>query len=321
VKHEAEDTFEDQRRQIHALQEILENNRSVTEEDLDNDLRARQLELMTFVAEQEQLDEEIDRLSHIKRQLQRELLTTPEMDRTAPLPQQIAQAAFYLKAKGVSTFHDLKYIQEAREEAARNGIGDVMEKGVQQVKRVLARLARPQKLTVPSGVEWFAGEALEKAKRKSIERASIGICRIVTAVDMINPNARLSWTKTTPEGREVFTSKHKFGKEILANLGVLLEVAVRQYRYRRNEDPRTGEPLEKLIERKKRRQRLVVKTPARPRRIQRFQAPLSTAGNTEVSTLPPENQPDPIEKKPRRRARKHRKSEMSPVEAPHLGES
>lgn len=234
---------------IVSLQKTLDDNSGWTESELERNLYSKQVHLANIIEENRELDEEVELLLRQRRLLQRELLRDTSVDRSAPPQIQLSKAIFVLKARGVNTHHDMPQLAAAREEVRRSGSEKVMSAGLATVRKVFSRYVKPDKVKDPTDAAWFVGETFSKIKRRGIERANAGICSIVAAFDATNPAQLNAWT-TNADGTVQWDKKHNFSEEIVANLGPLLEVALRSYRYRRNEDPVTGEP-KKPVEAKK----------------------------------------------------------------------
>jgi WD40 repeat protein len=250
-REDATRQLESQRQRIDDISAILKENESTTEQQLEAQVRERQLLLARILAENAELDEEASALEQEKRLLQRELMRDVSIDTAAPPQQQLSEAIMYLKARGVNSFHDLQHIQAAREEAKTAGAEAVLKGGIETIRKVFGRVIRPSKLRDPGCLDWYVGELFSKIKRKSVERASIGLCKMVTAFDMINPVSMNAWVAVGPEGNKCWDTKHAYNTEILSNLGPLLALAIRSYRYRRNEDPETGIPIVPVAKPKK----------------------------------------------------------------------
>ena len=230
-----------QHNKIDTITSVLKENESTTEEQLEAQLRERQVLLARILAENDELGDDVSTLEQRKRLLQREAMRDVSIDSTAPPQQQLSEAIMYLKARGVNTFHDIQHIQQAREEAKSKGAETVLRGGIETIRKVFGRVLRPAKLRDPGSIDWYVGELFTKIKKKSVERASVGLCKMVTAFDMINPSSMNSWVAVGPDGGKCWDTAHSYNKEVMSNLGPLLELAIRSYRYRRNEDPETGE--------------------------------------------------------------------------------
>eukprot|EP00331_Platyophrya_macrostoma_P023536 CAMPEP_0176456276 /NCGR_PEP_ID=MMETSP0127-20121128/31187_1 /TAXON_ID=938130 /ORGANISM="Platyophrya macrostoma, Strain WH" /LENGTH=111 /DNA_ID=CAMNT_0017846195 /DNA_START=102 /DNA_END=433 /DNA_ORIENTATION=+ len=105
------------------------------------------------------------------------------IDRSKPVFIRLQQCIFMLKAKGVNAFHDITLIEEARTDIRTRGPIVVLQEAILLVRKALAVYAKPGRLKEKGDPEWFVGDALKRITKKGVQRTSIGICRMVVAVD------------------------------------------------------------------------------------------------------------------------------------------
>lgn len=238
---------EEAERIVH-LTEVVERNAGCTEAALEDELHQMQLTLARVCAENEELDDDILRLTREKRVLQRELLRDTRIDRSAIVTEQLEKSVYFLKARGVSSYHDMTHVEAARNELRTSGASKVMKDGIMIVRKVFAACVKPQILKEKGESEWLIGDLFSKIKRKRVEKANAGLVWIVVAFDSMTPKQLEQWTVRSDDGTTVqWDTEHSFANEVTANLGALLELALRSYRYHRGENPNTGEPVKKLV--------------------------------------------------------------------------
>jgi hypothetical protein len=216
----------------------------VTEADLEAELQRKQLELARLLEECRDLDRDAEAYHVEKRTLQRELLRDYSVDASLPVQEQLDKSMFFLKARGVNTYHDVLHLATARDDLRKMKPDAMIADGIAHIRRSLARYARPEKLKLKGEPDWYVGEVFQKIKRKGIERAAVGVCRIVSAFDALDKKQLSSWV--SQENVKAWDPKHQFAAEVTGNLGALLEISLRAYRYHRGEDPLTGLPRTKL---------------------------------------------------------------------------
>ena len=236
TSHQLQDTLE----RIAYIEDHIAENAHSTEEALEQELRRKQLELVRLMEQNAAIDATIATLQRQKRSLQRAALREVTVDKSTPIVDQLSKAMFFLKARGASTFFDVEEVVAAKALVKEQGVEKTMSSGIAGIRRVCARLIKPEELKEKSEPEWFVGDLLTKLKKKSVLRCATFLVRIVTAFDSVSQDQLLAWTVEGGEGEALWSKKHKFNDEIVSNIGILVEIAQRSYRYRRNEDPITG---------------------------------------------------------------------------------
>lgn len=236
-----------QRQLIADMEARLAASAQYTEAQLEQELRIKQMELATILQGNRELDLDIRELEARNKALQRDLLKDVTLEMDKPPLDVLGQAMHFLKARSVNVFHDLDTIQKAREAAKVSSPSDVYEDGVATVRKACQAAVRPHRLKEKDSYDWMVGDLFQKISKRGLGNANTGICRLVTAYDMLNTQQLNAWlSKDGGDVRDPWGPKHKHNNEVLGNFGVFLEVAIRQYRIRRNEDPLTGVPLEPI---------------------------------------------------------------------------
>ncbi|CUG93016.1 Hypothetical protein, putative, partial [Bodo saltans] len=233
-------TVNAQEAHLHHLESTIAKGTGVTEEDLEYQLLQKQMELARILEECRDLDREVESRQQEKRVLQRELLRDYSVDQTLPIVDQLDKSIFFLKARGVNTYHDIETLATAREDLRKLRADAMIGDGIAHVRKSIARYAKPEKLKTKGEPDWYVGELFQKIKRKGVEKAAVGICRIVLAFDSVDKLQVSSWI--SKDSNKEWDKKHQYAAEVTSNLGPLLELSLRAYRYHRGEDPITGLP-------------------------------------------------------------------------------
>jgi WD40 repeat protein len=227
--------------QLADMQRLVKLSENVNEAALEQALAAKQQELAQLRQEEQVWDVRLRRRADFKRHLQREALRCPAIDSSEPLPAQLQEAVYLLKARGVNVKHNEEDILFARQAVPESSTAAVFAEGLSMVRKICASAIRPAPLTEPGYLCWFVGPLFSVVTEKQVLKASQGLSRMVTAYDMSNVKQLGSqWTTKLPTGEEQWLMP-QFA-EAIENLGTLLELATRAHRIRRGEDMRSGGP-------------------------------------------------------------------------------
>jgi hypothetical protein len=241
---------------LDAMTKMLEHSAHDNADDLEDMLRAKQMELVVLLAETDETKLRQAALARQKRELQRELSKTVSLDNGDPPMAQLTEAMYLLKARGVNVREDVKEIEQAREACNKTSPEAVYDAGLQTVRSVCASVIRPDKLLEPGQPDWYIGELFALMTQRHVVKASAGLVQMITAWDMLNmQQCAATWiTKAAhrdpaaaagapKEQHEGWAPKYKHNEEVIVNFGTMLELATRIYRVHRHENLVSGEPL------------------------------------------------------------------------------
>ena len=227
------------------LRNLIKDHQHLNADDLEQQLRRAEITLAVLEAGTQDLDQEIRALQRRNMQLKREYLKEEQIDIDKPALEQVEQGIFLLKAKSVSCHHHQAKIAAVRDECKKLTPEVVYINGLNVVKKICKKMVKPIPLMDEDGSpDWFVGDLFDRLKKKSTLAANEGIVAMCVAYDTMNKGQMKAWITTNAEtGDEEWGPKHKHNGEFVANFGTLLEFSIRAFRYRRGEDPITGEPI------------------------------------------------------------------------------
>jgi WD40 repeat protein len=223
------------------VQRAVDGSEGINEAALEESLAAKQQELARLRQEEQVWDARLQRRALHKRHLQREALRCPAINSNEPLQDQLTQAMYLLKARGVNLKQNEEDILQARQAVAESSAATVFAEGLGMVRKICASAVRPMPLTDPGYACWFVGPLFDRITEKQVLKAAQGLSRMVTAYDMMNvKQLGAQWLSLAPNGRQTWMLPQ--ANEAIENLGTLLELALRAYRIHRGEDMAHGGP-------------------------------------------------------------------------------
>jgi regulator of replication initiation timing len=223
-----ENQYADLNKRIKEMEELLASRAFMTEAELEAELKRRAAELEKIQAGNSDLDAEIKALEIENRKLRMDLRRENYLDPTKTLPEQLEQAMYLLKARGVNCLADFTEVTEVHGHSAAEA-NKLFDGGIVKVQKVFTKVVLPEKLKEdPSTPVWYAPpEAMDKIKRtkKYMDAAVEGIVDIVVAYDMMTFEKRDSWF--TEDG---FTHEHRKKAEVVNNCNCFLEVVMEHFK-------------------------------------------------------------------------------------------
>eukprot|EP00759_Apiculatamorpha_spiralis_P001981 PhF_6_TR1067/c0_g1_i1/m.2241 len=275
------DQYVELQARIEEMQRLLSSQNYLTEDQLEKELKRLYDEVGRIQAENEKLDQEIRQLELQQKKLRAELRKENYLDPTKTPEQQLEQAMYLLKAKGVNCRVDFTRVTDARSHGVSKA-EDVFNHGVLKVQRVCAKAVSPEHLKdSPESLSWqVSGEVLDRimSNRKIFESALEGISDVVVAYDMMVYENKASWFDA--DGN--FSDKHSLKAEMLQNFNVFLDFVVQHFK-RCHDDVRvTGSASQRGMTPRSPR------PPASPRLSSPRQASPAPASNRSASNQPPQ---------------------------------
>merc|ERR1711991_1171557 len=157
----------------------VKESEGINEEALELTLAAKQRELAELRQQEHVWESRLRRAVDSKRRLQREALRSPAIDSSEPLANQLSQAIYLIKARGVKLKHNEEDILQARQAVAESDASTVFAQGIGMVRKVCAAVVRPAPLTDPGDLCWFISALFSKITERQVLKAAQGLARMV----------------------------------------------------------------------------------------------------------------------------------------------
>lgn len=164
----------------------------VSEADLNAQIAERERQVALIQAETRKEQMVLEEINKEKRALQRELMRDASLDTSKPVVEQLSQAVYLLKARGVNVQRDQVAIAAAREAASKktptNNAADLTyRQGLATIREVFAEAIRPHNLQEHDApLHWLVRGALDKMHDKQLTKAATGLATLVTAYDVLS---------------------------------------------------------------------------------------------------------------------------------------
>eukprot|EP00658_Telonema_sp_P-2_P065285 TRINITY_DN54565_c0_g1_i1.p1 TRINITY_DN54565_c0_g1~~TRINITY_DN54565_c0_g1_i1.p1 ORF type:complete len:361 (-),score=129.73 TRINITY_DN54565_c0_g1_i1:94-1080(-) len=180
LAREAQEQYYGQQNEATFLRNLIKDHQHLNADTLENQLRAKEIELAVLEAGTQDLDQEIRALQRRNMQLKREYLKEEQIDIDKPALEQVDQGIFLLKAKSVSCHHHQPNITTIRESCKKLSAETVYINGLNTVKKICKKMVKPIPLMDEDGSpDWFVGSMFDRIKTVSYTHLTLPTKRIV----------------------------------------------------------------------------------------------------------------------------------------------